>query len=107
MAGRCDGMIIVRGVNVFPSRIEELVPAAPGVAPHFRIEVSRRGRTHHVAVFAQARRGFADPAQRAAAAARLAGGVKKDIGAGVEVAVVDPGTLERSVGKIRRVADPR
>ncbi|WP_374204132.1 phenylacetate--CoA ligase PaaK [Streptomyces sp. HPF1205] len=107
VTGRCDDMIIIRGVNVFPSRIEELVLATPGIAPHFRIEVSRRGRLDHMAVFAEAREGFTDPALRAAAAASLADGVKEGAGVSAEVTVVDPGTLERSVGKIRRVADLR
>ncbi|MYS20244.1 phenylacetate-CoA ligase [Streptomyces sp. DvalAA-14] len=106
ISGRCDDMIILRGVNVFPSQVEEIVLRTPGVAPHFRIELSRRGRLDHMAVFAEARAG-AGAEQRAGAAAAIARGVKDGVGVSVEVTVVDPETLERSVGKIQRVKDLR
>jgi phenylacetate-CoA ligase len=106
VTGRCDDMIVLRGVNVFPSQIEEIVLRTPAVAPHFRIELSRRGRMDHMAVFVEAR-GDADAGQRAAAAAAIAQSVKDGVGVSVEVAVVDPETLERSVGKIQRVKDLR
>jgi phenylacetate-CoA ligase len=106
VTGRSDDMIILRGVNVFPSQIEEIVLRTPGVAPHFRIELSRRGRLDHIAVAAEAR-AEADTEQRAAAAAAIAQGIKDGIGVTAEVTVVDPETLERSVGKIQRVKDLR
>lgn len=106
VTGRCDDMIILRGVNVFPSQIEEIVLRTPAVAPHFRIELTRPGRMDHMAVKVEARAG-AGPEQRAAAAASIARGVKDGVGVTVEVTVVDPETLERSVGKIQRVADLR
>ncbi|MBM9510120.1 phenylacetate--CoA ligase PaaK [Actinacidiphila acididurans] len=107
VTGRCDDMIILRGVNVFPGQIEEIVLRTPGVAPHFRIELTRRGRMDHMAVQAEAREDLTEPGPRAAAAAAIARGIKDGIGVSVEVSVVDPGSLERSVGKIRRVADLR
>ncbi|MEV6128726.1 phenylacetate--CoA ligase PaaK [Streptomyces violaceusniger] len=106
ITGRCDDMLIVRGVNVFPSQIEEIVLRVPAVAPHFQLELTRRGRMDHMVVRIEARPGVG-PEQRAAAAAAIARGVKDGVGLTVEVAVVDPETLERSVGKIRRVKDRR
>ncbi|SFF27366.1 phenylacetate-CoA ligase [Actinacidiphila alni] len=106
VTGRCDDMIILRGVNVFPSQIEEIVLRTPGVAPHFRIELTRRGRMDHLTVYAEAR-AEASTDLREAGAAAIAQGVKDGVGVSVEVHVVDPETLERSVGKIQRVKDLR
>ncbi|AQW48118.1 phenylacetate-CoA ligase [Streptomyces hygroscopicus] len=106
ITGRCDDMLIVRGVNVFPSQIEEIVLRVPAVAPHFQLELTRRGRMDHMVVRIEARPGVG-PEQRAAAAAAIARGVKDGVGLTVEAAIVDPETLERSVGKIRRVKDRR
>ncbi|MER6212378.1 phenylacetate--CoA ligase PaaK [Streptomyces sp. NPDC001073] len=106
ITGRCDDMIILRGVNVFPSQIEEILLRTPAVAPHFTIQLSRRGRMDHMTVRAEARPGT-DPDQRAAAAAAIGRGVKDGVGVTVDVEIVDPETLERSVGKIRRIKDLR
>ncbi|AXI77409.1 phenylacetate--CoA ligase PaaK [Peterkaempfera bronchialis] len=106
ISGRCDDMIILRGVNVFPSQIEEIVLRTPGVAPHFQVQLTRRGRMDHMTVSVEARPGLA-PDQRQLAEASIAKGVKDGVGVTVEVAVVDPETLERSVGKIRRIKDLR
>ncbi|MEX1656068.1 phenylacetate--CoA ligase PaaK [Streptomyces pseudovenezuelae] len=106
ITGRCDDMIILRGVNVFPSQIEEIVLRVPGVAPHFQVQLTRRGRMDHMTVRVEARPG-AGPDQREAAAEAIAKGVKDGVGVSVEVAVVAPETLERSLGKLRRVKDLR
>ncbi|MEV0910475.1 phenylacetate--CoA ligase PaaK [Streptomyces hokutonensis] len=106
ITGRSDDMIILRGVNVFPSQIEEIILRTPGVAPHFTIQLTRRGRMDHMTVRAEARPG-AGPEQRTAAAAAIGKGVKDGVGVTVDVEIVDPETLERSVGKIRRVKDLR
>ncbi|MFJ2828311.1 phenylacetate--CoA ligase PaaK [Streptomyces sp. NPDC087263] len=106
ITGRCDDMIILRGVNVFPSQVEEIVLRTPGVAPHFQIELSLRGRMDHMTVRVEARPDSGPP-QRAAAAKAIAQGIKDGVGVSVEVAVVDPETLERSLGKLRRVKDMR
>ncbi|MGW2684754.1 phenylacetate--CoA ligase PaaK [Streptomyces sp. NPDC001414] len=106
ITGRCDDMIILRGVNVFPSQVEEIVLRTPGVAPHFQIQLSRRGRMDHMTVRVEARPD-ASPADREAAARTISQGVKDGVGVTVEVAVVDPETLERSLGKLRRVKDLR
>ncbi|MEV7684397.1 phenylacetate--CoA ligase PaaK [Streptomyces bungoensis] len=106
ITGRCDDMIILRGVNVFPSQIEEVVLRTPGVAPHFQIELSRRGRMDHMTVRVETRPDTG-PEQREAAARLIARGVKDGVGVTVEVSVVEPETLERSLGKLRRVKDLR
>ncbi|MFC9630069.1 phenylacetate--CoA ligase PaaK [Streptomyces mirabilis] len=106
ITGRSDDMIILRGVNVFPSQIEEIVLRTPGVAPHFQVQLTRRGRMDHMTVRVEARPG-AGAEQREAAAKTIAQGVKDGVGVTVEVAIVDPETLERSLGKLRRVKDLR
>jgi phenylacetate-CoA ligase len=106
VTGRSDDMIILRGVNLFPTQIEEIVLRTPGLAPHFQLELSTRERMNHLTVHVEAR---ADtPAdRRVAAAAELLTEVKDRIGVSVEVSVVEPDTLERSLGKMRRVIDNR
>ncbi|MEU6770130.1 phenylacetate--CoA ligase PaaK [Streptomyces sp. NPDC046759] len=106
ITGRSDDMIILRGVNVFPSQIEEVVVRTQGVAPHFQIQLSRRGRMDHMTVLVEARHG-SGPEQREAAAHAITRGVKDGVGVSVEVRIVDPETLERSLGKLRRVKDLR
>ncbi|MFI6062868.1 phenylacetate--CoA ligase PaaK [Streptomyces sp. NPDC051286] len=106
ITGRSDDMIILRGVNVFPSQIEEIVLRVPDVAPHFQIELTQRGRMDHMTVHVEARPG-AGPEQRETAVKVIAKGVKDGVGVSVEVCVVEPESLERSVGKIRRVKDLR
>jgi phenylacetate-CoA ligase len=106
ITGRSDDMIILRGVNVFPTQIEEIVLRTPGLAPHFQLELSTRGRLDALAVRVEAR---ADtPAdRRTAAAAELVTAVKDTVGVTVACEVVDPDTLERSVGKLQRLKDLR
>ncbi len=106
ITGRCDDMIILRGVNLFPSQIEEILLRIPALAPHFQLRLTRCGRMDHMTVRVEARADAAT-AERESAAAAVARQVKDGIGLSVEVEVVDPETLERSVGKIRRIADER
>ncbi|MGW2958821.1 phenylacetate--CoA ligase PaaK [Streptomyces sp. NPDC001220] len=106
ITGRCDDMIILRGVNVFPSQVEEIVLRTPGVAPHFQIQITQRGRMDHMTVRVEARPD-AGPADREAAARTIAQGIKDGVGVTVAVDIVDPETLERSLGKLRRVKDLR
>ncbi|WP_328869513.1 phenylacetate--CoA ligase [Streptomyces sp. NBC_00287] len=106
VTGRCDDMIILRGVNVFPTQIEEIVLRTPGVAPHFQIQLTRRGRMDHMTVRVEARPD-AGPGQRQAAAGAIAQGMKDGVGVSVDVEIVEPETLERSLGKLKRVKDLR
>ncbi len=106
VTGRSDDMVILRGVNLFPTQIEEIVLRTPGVAPHFQLRLTREGRMDALTVRAEARPD-ADTATRAAAARSVEAAVKDGIGVSVGVEIVDPETLERSVGKIRRIVDLR
>ncbi|WP_106964315.1 phenylacetate--CoA ligase PaaK [Streptomyces sp. HGB0020] len=106
ITGRCDDMIILRGVNVFPTQIEEVVLRTPGVAPHFQIRLGTRGRMDHMTVRVEAQPD-AGAGQRESAARAIAQGVKDGVGVSVDVEIVDPETLERSLGKLRRVKDER
>ncbi|MET9543636.1 phenylacetate--CoA ligase PaaK [Streptomyces sp. NPDC006553] len=106
VTGRSDDMIILRGVNLFPTQIEEIVLRTPAVAPHFQLRLTREGRLDALTVRAEARAG-ATGEQRAEAARTIATAVKDGIGVSVDVEVVDPETLERSVGKIKRIVDLR
>ncbi|MEU5507489.1 phenylacetate--CoA ligase PaaK [Streptomyces fungicidicus] len=106
ITGRSDDMVILRGVNLFPTQIEEIVLRTPGVAPHFQLHLTTEGRMDSLTVRAEARPD-ADAAVRAAAARSVTAAVKDGIGVSVAVEIVDPETLERSVGKIRRIVDLR
>ncbi|MFE4632195.1 phenylacetate--CoA ligase PaaK [Streptomyces sp. NPDC056773] len=106
VTGRCDDMIILRGVNVFPTQIEEIVLRIPALSPHFQLELTRRGRMDNLTVRVEARADATSDDRRAAAAA-LTKGVKDGVGVTVAVDIVDPETLERSVGKLRRLIDSR
>jgi phenylacetate-CoA ligase len=106
VTGRSDDMIILRGVNVFPTQLEELVLAVPGLAPHFQLVLTREGRLDAMTVRVEART-EAGAGQRERAARQLAASVKDRVGVSVQVEVVDPDTLERSLGKLQRVLDRR
>jgi phenylacetate-CoA ligase len=105
--GRSDDMLIVRGVNVFPSQIEELVLKVPGLAPHYQIELSRAAHLDRLAVAVECLAEGASAADRAALQRQLEGSIKAYIGLCAEVRVGAPGSLERSQGKARRVIDRR
>lgn len=106
VTGRTDDLIILRGVNVFPTQIEEIVLRTESLSPHFQLVRSTRGRLDHLTVLVEARHD-ASAASREQAAASLISGVKDGVGVTVSVDVVDPDTLERSMGKMRRIIDQR
>jgi phenylacetate-CoA ligase len=106
ITGRTDDMIILRGVNLFPTQVEEIVLRTPGLSPHFRLVLSTRGRLDALTVEVEARPDCT-PARRDAAAGEVAKAVKDTVGVSVEVAVVDQDTLPRSVGKLQRLLDRR
>ncbi|HEV2639979.1 MAG TPA: phenylacetate--CoA ligase PaaK [Actinocrinis sp.] len=106
VTGRSDDMIILRGVNVFPTQIEELVLRTGGLAPHFQLELTTAGRLDRLTVQVEARPDC--PAgRREQAAAELVAGVRDRVGVSVAVTVLDPGAVERSTGKFQRVVDRR
>jgi phenylacetate-CoA ligase len=106
VTGRSDDMIVLRGVNVFPTQIEEVLLRVPGLAPHFQLVLAVRDRMDELTVQVEARAGLGEE-QRAAAARTLAAQVHDHVGVRVQVAVGDPDTIERSAGKMRRVVDQR
>lgn len=106
VTGRSDDMVILRGVNLFPTQVEEIVLRTPGVAPHFQLLLTRRGRLDALTVRAEARSGTT-PGERRAAELSIVAAVKDGVGVSVDAEIVDPGTLERSVGKIKRIVDMR
>ena len=95
VTGRSDDMLIIRGVNVFPSQVEELILKQPGLAPHYVLEVSKQGPLDHLAVVVEG---------DAAATAGLQHDIKATIGISAEVRI---GAVERSIGKAKRVIDKR
>jgi phenylacetate-CoA ligase len=107
ITGRSDDMIILRGVNVFPSQIEEALLATEWCAGHFLIELTREGRMDKMTVFAEARPEHWDGEGLADQSRRLIERIKDTIGISVAMIVQAPDTIERSVGKARRVVDKR
>lgn len=106
ITGRSDDMIILRGVNLFPTQIEELVLGLPALSPHFQCRLARTGTMDEMAVVVEHRED-ADAGVAADQGAELQRLVKERIGVSVGVEVVAPGSVERSVGKMRRIVDQR
>ena len=104
VTGRSDDMIILRGVNVFPTQIEELVLARDDLSGHYQIELTRDGRTDAMLVRVEAR---PDSFGTTDAGPALAGAIKERMGVTATVQVMPPGGIERSLGKARRVVDRR
>ena len=107
VTGRSDDMIILRGVNVFPTQIEEQLLSVREFAPHFQIERGREGRMDMMAVIVEALEGHSDNAIRTHAAAELQHRIKSTVGISVSVRVADPGGVPRSQGKAVRIVDTR
>ena len=107
ITGRTDDMMIIRGVNVFPTQIEEKLLAIPALSMHYQIVLSREGRMDQMEIRVEARPDACAPDVRKAAAGRLERAVKETIGITARVSVVDPERIERSLGKARRIVDHR
>ncbi|MCR6631842.1 MAG: phenylacetate--CoA ligase [Magnetospirillum sp.] len=107
ITGRSDDMLIIRGVNVFPTQIEELVLKDPRLAPHYQLEITREGHLDSLAVNVEMRADAWEQAPAGAVAKDLKHHIKSYIGISTAVTVVAPGTIERSLGKARRVVDKR
>ena len=103
ITGRSDDMMIIRGVNVFPSQIEELILKQPELSPHYVLELSKQGPLDHLTVLVELAPGAAD----AGSAAKLQHNVKSLIGISADVKIVPLSTIERSIGKAKRVVDKR
>jgi phenylacetate-CoA ligase len=107
VTGRSDDMMIVRGVNVFPTQIEEQMLKCKGLAPHFQIELMREGRLDTMTVLVEATEAAASEDSRDATGKELAHHIKSVIGISARVNVGAPGSVERSAGKARRIVDRR
>ncbi|MBE7417905.1 MAG: phenylacetate--CoA ligase [Ideonella sp.] len=106
VSGRNDDMLIVRGVNVFPTQIEAVLVGQPHVAPHYLLVLTRRGSLDHVTLETEAEPGFA-PERYEALGHEIGHRVKSTVGITVDVVVRAPGELPRSQGKAVRVRDLR
>ncbi|UQU61384.1 phenylacetate--CoA ligase [Couchioplanes caeruleus] len=106
ITGRTDDMIILRGVNVFPTQIEELIVRTPALSPHFQCVLARSGRLDELTVKVERRHGVAPEAAQEAGR-QLATLVKNTVGVSVAVEVIEPDGVERSMGKMRRIVDQR
>ena len=106
VTGRTDDMIILRGVNVFPTQIEEKLLTIPALSMHYQLVLSRTGRMDEMDINVEARPDASAP-DRSAAGARLEQAIKDTIGITARVNVRDPDTIERSAGKAKRIVDQR
>ncbi len=107
VTGRSDDMMIVRGVNVFPTQIEEQMLRCEGLSPHYQIELTRVGRMDKLMIKVEAAAHATSDSDRQASAKELAVHVKNNIGISVGVDVGLPHSIERSQGKAKRVVDLR
>ena len=107
VTGRSDDMMIVRGVNVFPTQVEELLLRVESLSAHYLIELTREGRMDEMLVHVEIRPDADYPETREAAARALAVLIKERIGVSASVNVRNPDALERSMGKAKRVIEKR
>jgi phenylacetate-CoA ligase len=104
--GRNDDMLIIRGVNVFPTQVEERILKQPGLSPHYQLRVSKQGNLDELTVHVERDAGTALE-KSAAIAAALRKAIKDHVGVTTAVVVHEPGELPRSAGKAVRVVDER
>jgi phenylacetate-CoA ligase len=107
ITGRDDDMMIVRGVNVFPTQIEEHILAVDGLAPHYVCVLTRPGRLDELTVRVESASDGIGDDERSTLARTLAEWVKNAIGVTISVDVVEPHALQRSLGKAKRIDDQR
>jgi len=107
ITGRSDDMMIVRGVNVFPSQIEEQIFKVKGLAPHYQVVLTRKERLDELEVLVEALPFLTEAAERRISAAELGNHIKSVIGVTARITITDPGGVERSQGKARRIIDKR
>jgi phenylacetate-CoA ligase len=105
--GRSDDMLIIRGVNLFPTQVEELVLQIPALAPHYVLEITRSGALDELTIHVECIPGMQLATAAAQAGQQLAQQLKSYVGISAHVHVGECGSLERSLGKARRVLDKR
>jgi len=106
ITGRTDDMIILRGVNLFPTQIEELIMGIPALSPHFQLHLSREGRMDQMTVHVERRIETSEP-DGTQAGIQLSTLIKNTIGVTAVTSVQAPESIERSMGKMRRIVDHR
>jgi len=107
VTGRSDDMMIIRGVNVFPTQIEEQILKCAGLAPHYQIELTRDDRMDVMTIHVEALENAASDEERARSASELTEHIKSVVGVSTRVVVGIPGTGARSAGKAQRIIDNR
>ena len=109
ITGRSDDMMIIRGVNVFPSQIEELILRQPDLAPHYQCVITRPGHLDELTVRVETTLRFVHAGidSRQQVIRNLTEDIKNLIGVSARVELNDPGAIERSLGKAKRVVDKR
>ena len=103
ITGRSDDMMIIRGVNVFPTQVEELILKLPELSPHYVMELTKDGPMDHLSVLVELQPGSKDQGS----AARLSHNIKSYVGVTADVRIVPISSIERSIGKAKRVIDRR
>jgi phenylacetate-CoA ligase len=106
VTGRSDDMMIIRGVNVFPTQLEELILGEPELSAHFQCHLGREGNLDTLTVTVE-RQAAVTPGEAAAAARRVAERARQSVGVSITVEAAEPHTVERSAGKMRRIVDHR
>lgn len=109
IGGRTDDMLIIRGVNVFPSQIEQVLGTVAGVAPHYQVVLTKRGSLDHVQVQVEVEPefGFDEVRELERLQKRVKSEIESALAVSVEVKLVEPKTIARSEGKAKRVVDLR
>ena len=107
VTGRSDDMVIVRGVNMFPTQIEEQLLKSDALTGHYQIVLTRDGRMDDVAIHVEARPDYFEPTAMALEARSVAARIKDTIGLTTRVVIEPPGAIDRSLGKAKRVLDQR
>lgn len=107
ITGRDDDMIILRGVNMFPSQIEEIILGIPGLMANYQLQLKKKGRMDTLDVLVEAREIASGEHDRETLAKQVKGRIKDVIGVSVVVKVLTPNSLPRSEGKAKRLLDLR
>ena len=107
VTGRTDDMMVVRGINVFPTQVEELLLKIEPLSAHYQIVLTRDGRMDEMEVMVEIRPDVDTPDARARSATHLGQRIKDTIGVTAKVSVIDANAIERSLGKAKRIIDKR
>jgi phenylacetate-CoA ligase len=109
VCGRSDDMLIIRGVNVFPSQIEALLLEVEGVEPHYQVVVDRRGALDDIEVMVEVDEAIFSDEMKVmnALAEKIAARMRSTLGITAKITLVEPSSIERGAGKARRVIDKR